>query len=60
MNTARLYDINPDNALELTNQKFIRRFNYMEEHTLKRGKNLKNMTIAEMDEIWDEAKKKGL
>ena len=60
VNAARLYHINPDNALELTNQKFIRRFNYMEEHTLKRGKNLKDMTIAEMDEIWNEAKKKGL
>jgi len=60
VNTARLYHINPDNALELTNQKFIRRFNYMEEHTLKQGKSLKDMTIAEMDEIWNEAKKKGL
>mgnify|MGYP000122708656 CR=1 FL=1 len=40
-NAARLYKINPDNALELTNQKFIRRFNYLEEHTIKEGKSLK-------------------
>ena len=38
INAARLYKINPDNALELTNQKFIRRFNYLEEHTIKEGK----------------------
>ncbi len=60
VNTARLYHINPDNALEHTNQKFIRRFNYMEEHTIKQGRNLKDMTLDEMDEIWNEAKKKGL
>ena len=41
INAARLYKINPDNALELTNQKFIRRFNYLEEHTIKEGKSLK-------------------
>ena len=57
INAARLYKINPDNALELTNQKFIRRFNYLEEHTIKQGKNLKNMTLEEMDAIWNEAKK---
>jgi len=60
INAARLYKINPDNALERTNQKFIRRFNYLEEHTIKEGKNLKEMSLAEMDAIWDEAKKKGL
>lgn len=60
INAARLYGINPDNALERTNQKFLRRFNYLEEHTIKQGRNLKDMTLAEMDEIWDEAKKKGL
>ena len=60
INAARLYKINPDNALELTNQKFIRRFNYLEEHTIKEGKNLKDMTLEEMDAIWNEAKKKGL
>jgi len=56
VNAARLYKINPDNALECTNRKFIRRFNYLEEHTLRQGRNLKDMTLAEMDEIWNEAK----
>ena len=59
-NAARLYKINPDNALERTNQKFIRRFNYLEDHTIKEGKNLKDMSLDEMDAIWNEAKKKGL
>lgn len=57
INAARLFKINPDNALEHTNQKFIRRFNYLEEHTLKQGRKLTDMTLAEMDEIWEEAKK---
>jgi hypothetical protein len=52
--------INPDNALERTNQKFLRRFNYLEEHTLKKGIQLKEMSLEEMDVIWDEAKKLGL
>ena len=60
INAARLYDINPENALEHTNQKFIRRFNYLEQETLQKGKNLKEMSLAEMDAIWDEAKQKGL
>lgn len=60
INAARLYKINPDNALERTNQKFIRRFNYLEEHTIRQGKNLKEMTLEEMDKIWNEAKAKGL
>ncbi|WP_106829524.1 nucleoside triphosphate pyrophosphohydrolase [Parabacteroides pacaensis] len=60
INAARLYKINPDNALERTNQKFIRRFNYLEEHTLKEGKSLKEMTLEEMDKIWNEAKRQGL
>ena len=60
INAARLYDINPENALEHTNQKFIRRFNYLEQETLQKGKNLKDMSLAEMDAIWDEAKQKGL
>ena len=60
INAARLYKINPDNALERTNQKFIRRFSYLEEHTIKQGKNLAEMTLEEMDAIWNEAKKKGL
>ena len=60
INAARLYKINPDNALEHTNQKFIRRFNYLEEHTIKQGRNLTDMTLKEMDAVWNEAKKKGL
>ena len=60
INAARLYKINPDNALERTNQKFIRRFNYLEEHTIKQGQNLSDMTLPEMDAIWNEAKEKGL
>jgi XTP/dITP diphosphohydrolase len=55
-----LYKINPENALERTNKKFIRRFNYLEAKTIKQGRNLKDMTLAEMDEIWNEAKKQGL
>ena len=58
INAARLYKINPDNALERTNQKFIRRFNYLEEQTLKKGMSLKEMSLAEMDVFWEEAKRK--
>lgn len=57
INAARLFKINPDNALEKTNRKFIRRFNYLEAHTMKQGRQLKDMTLAEMDEIWNEAKR---
>ena len=57
INAGRLYHLNPDTALELTNQKFIRRFNYIEEHSIKIGKPLKDMTIGEMDALWNEAKK---
>lgn len=57
INAARLYDINPENALERTNRKFIDRFNYLESKTITIGKDLKQMTLAEMDVIWDEAKK---
>ena len=60
INAARLYKINPDNALERTNQKFIRRFNYVENKALETGKSLDEMTLAEMDIFWDEAKAKGL
>lgn len=60
INAARLYKINPDNALERTNQKFIRRFNYLEAHTIQQGKSLKEMSLKEMDQIWNEAKSKGL
>ena len=56
INAARLYKLNPDNALEKTNQKFIRRFNYVEDHSLKQGKSLKDMSLGEMDKLWDEAK----
>ena len=57
INAARLYGVNPENALERTNRKFIKRFNYLEEKTLKVGRDLKKMSLAEMDEIWEEAKK---
>ena len=60
INAARLYKINPDNALERTNQKFIRRFNYLEQQTIQQGKSLGEMTLAEMDKYWNEAKRKGL
>lgn len=56
INAARLYDINPENALERTNQKFIRRFNYLESKTISQGLDLKHMSLDEMDEIWNEAK----
>lgn len=58
INAARLYHLNPDNALESSNQKFIRRFGYVEEETLKKGKFLKDMSLEEMDELWNEAKRK--
>ena len=57
INAARLYKLNPDNALEMTNQKFIRRFNYIEQHSIRAGKPLTEMTLEEMDALWDEAKK---
>ncbi|MBP5772366.1 MAG: nucleoside triphosphate pyrophosphohydrolase [Bacteroidaceae bacterium] len=57
INAARLYKLNPDTALELTNRKFIRRFTYLEEHSIRVGKPLTEMTLAEMDAIWEEAKK---
>ena len=57
INAARLYKLNPDNALEMTNQKFIRRFNYVEDHSMKQGKSLKDMPLEEMDKLWDEAKR---
>jgi XTP/dITP diphosphohydrolase len=56
INAARLYKLNPDNALELTNQKFIRRFNYIEQHSIRAGRPLTDMTLAEMDALWNEAK----
>ena len=57
INAARLYKLNPDNALEQTNQKFIRRFNYIEQHSIKQGKPLTEMTLAEMDALWNEAER---
>jgi len=56
VNVARLYEIDPESALERTNQKFIRRFNYLEEQTLMKGKSLHSMSLAEMDHYWEEAK----
>ena len=57
INAARLYKLNPDNALEKTNRKFIDRFNYIEEHSIKVGKPLTAMTLEEMDQLWEEAKR---
>lgn len=57
INASRLYKVNPDNALERTNQKFIKRFNYIEQKAKEQGRNLKDMTLAEMDTLWEEAKK---
>lgn len=57
INAARLYKVNPDNALERTNQKFIKRFNYIEQKAKEQNKNLKDMTLSEMDILWEEAKK---
>jgi XTP/dITP diphosphohydrolase len=57
INAGRLYDINPDTALDMTCTKFRRRFTYLEEHTIRQGRDLKDMTLAQMDEIWDEAKR---
>ncbi len=58
INVARHYHINPDTALERTNQKFVRRFNYIEEQCKRQGKELPELTLAEMDRLWNEAKKK--
>lgn len=57
INAARLYKVNPDNALERTNRKFISRFNYIERKAKEQGRSLKDMTLADMDALWDEAKK---
>ena len=57
INAARLYKIKPDNALEQTNLKFIRRFNYIESKAKEQGRALKDMTLAEMDTLWTRAKK---
>ena len=57
INAARLYDIDPEAALEKTNRKFIKRFNFLENETLKKGISLHNMSLDEMNVIWEEAKK---
>ncbi len=57
INAARLYDIDPEIALERTNKKFIKRFNYLEEQTLKKGRSLKEMSLDEMNTVWEAAKK---
>ena len=57
VNAARLYGVDPENALERTNRKFIKRFNYLEQKVKDMGKNLKEMTLEEMDKIWEEAKR---
>jgi XTP/dITP diphosphohydrolase len=57
VNAARLYKIDPEAALERTNLKFMKRFNYLESQTLKKGIDLKTMPLAEMDKYWEEAKK---
>lgn len=56
INAARLYKLKPDNALEQTNLKFIKRFNYIEQRAKENGKDLKDMSLAEMDALWNEAK----
>lgn len=58
INAARLYKVNPDNALERTNRKFIYRFNYMEKQVKAQGRSLKGMSLEEMEAIWQEAKKR--
>lgn len=57
VNAARLYDIDPEAALEMTNRKFIRRFTYLEDRTIKKGQSLNDMSLDEMNEIWEDAKK---
>jgi XTP/dITP diphosphohydrolase len=57
INAARLYDVDPENALERTNRKFIRRFRYLEKQTLHKGRSLKDMSLNQMNVIWEEAKK---
>ncbi|MBQ1693797.1 MAG: nucleoside triphosphate pyrophosphohydrolase [Bacteroidales bacterium] len=60
INAARLYGVDPETALGYTCSKFRRRFTYLEENTLKKGIKLTDLTLAQMDEIWDEGKAKGL
>lgn len=60
VNASRLYGINSENALEKCNAKFIRRFNHIEKRAADQGKHLRDMTLAEMDALWNEAKSLGL
>ena len=60
VNAARLYHINPDTALEHTNRKFISRFGYVEKKAKEQGREINDMTLGEMDELWNEAKSLGL
>jgi MazG family protein len=57
VNAARLYGVDPESALEKTNRKFIKRFNYLEDKTIKKGRSLRDMSLNEMNEFWEEAKK---
>jgi uncharacterized protein YabN with tetrapyrrole methylase and pyrophosphatase domain len=56
VNAARLFDVEPETALERTNIKFMQRFNYIEEHARSNGRSIKEMTLEEMDALWEEAK----
>src|SRR5690606_1136960 len=56
VNYARFLNIDPENALERTNKKFIKRFQYLEEKAKEKGKSLKDMSLPEMDVFWEEAK----
>ena len=60
VNVARHYGINPDNALEMTNSKFRNRFGYVEQHSIGQGRSLRDMSLEEMDALWNEAKRVGL
>lgn len=57
INAARLYKVNPENALELTNRKFIKRFNYIEQQAVAAGRTLRELSLDEMEELWQQAKK---
>ena len=60
INAARLYDVDPESALNRSSEKFRRRFTYLEEHTLRKGLSFKDLSLAQMDAIWEEAKAQGL
>jgi len=60
VNAARLYGVDPERALNLSSEKFRRRFTYLEEQTLRKGLQFKDLSLAQMDAIWDQAKAQGL